>query len=329
MATVLPPRLRQGSTVAVVSPSSGQLGRYPDRAERAVANLARRGLRTVVMGNARATGDLVSASVEARVADLHQAFADPQVDAVLAAIGGRGAAQLLGSLDYALIRANPKVFCGYSDVTALHTAIRQETGLVTFYGPSLLMELGEYPDVLPETLRTFLDVVTDPGPVGQVEPFDTVVHGTSDWDMPTVRRREGAPPPRTLRPGLASGHLAGGCLPVLCELLGTPWQPRFDDAIVLLETPQAPYGVGQAMSNIVQLANAGLFEQAAGVVVGRPWSADDDDALADVLDAYLPGTFPVLAGMPFGHTSPVHTLPLGVEATLAEGRLTVTAGAVA
>jgi muramoyltetrapeptide carboxypeptidase len=280
------------------------------------------------MPHASRTGRWTSAPTADRLDDLHTAFADPEVRGIISAIGGRGAAELLPGLDLELVAANPKVFCGYSDSTVLHAAFNERANLVTFYGPSLLMELAEFPEPLAETAAGFTAAVTGSRPLGMIQPFNTIVLEGSDWDLPLGRRREPCPEPRTLRTGFGSGRLAGGCLPALCELLGTPWQPNFTDRIVLLETPQAPYSPSNAHSDLAHLVNAGLFDRAAGLVVGWPWSRDQVADLAELVARYVPGTFPVLFGLPFGHTSPMHTLPLGVEAQIEDQGLTVMGAAV-
>src|SRR5438874_8903292 len=154
---VKPPRVRPGDTVAIVSPSAPAFGRFPHRGERGTAYLESLGLRVRPMRHAAGVDGWVSAPPEARAADLHEAFADPEVAVVLCAIGGNHSNQVLPHLDFDLIRANPKIFQGYSDMTILHWAIGQETGLSTFYGPALVPELGEFPEVLPLTDRFLRD----------------------------------------------------------------------------------------------------------------------------------------------------------------------------
>lgn len=144
-----PPRVRPGQTVAIVSPSSGAVGKWPHRVARATAYLNSLGLRVRVMSNAARSDGWASAPPRARVADVHEAFADNEVAVLLASIGGNHSNQLLPFLDYELIRTHPKIFQGYSDITVLHWAIRKHAGLSTFYGPALVPELGEFPTVLP------------------------------------------------------------------------------------------------------------------------------------------------------------------------------------
>ncbi|MDB5656515.1 MAG: MccF-like protein, partial [Tardiphaga sp.] len=133
--------------IAIIAPSWGGIGLLPARAERALAALRRLGAEPVLMPHATSAGDAarpwVSTGARERAADLHAAFTDPGIDAVLCAIGGTHAAQLLPFLDMGQIAANPKPLCGYSDVTVLLQAIHRDTGLVCFYGPALLPQFGE------------------------------------------------------------------------------------------------------------------------------------------------------------------------------------------
>ncbi|OIQ74802.1 putative murein peptide carboxypeptidase [mine drainage metagenome] len=314
---VLPPTLLSGDLVAIVSPSSGLAGRHLARLSAGRRALERMGFRTKLMPHTAASSTH-AATIRDRVTDLEQAFADDEVSGVLCAIGGRGASQLLNELDYDLIRSHPKVFCGYSDATALHAAIGRETGLVTFYGPSVLMEFGDHPRPFAETESGFLRSVASGQPVGEVPALpDIVVEGT-DWDNPHERRREPAPKSRLIRDGRGRGPMVGGCLPVLTSLMGTPWQVETDHRLLILDTPQLPYSISVALENLWQLRNAGALQHLSGLVVAWPFALDQlDDLEAALLNAVPKDTdYPVLLGRPFGHTSPFMTLPLGVDAIL-------------
>jgi muramoyltetrapeptide carboxypeptidase len=304
--------------LAIVSPSSDLAGRYPRRLAQGRRALEDLGFRTAVMPHALETGRWQSAPRQARIDDLHTAFANEDVCGVFCAIGGRGAAALLGGLDYDLIAAHPKVFCGYSDATALHAAIGLRAGLVTFYGPSVLMELGDIPGPFPETANGLLYATRGTCPIGQVPAFADIVVEGADWDSPRERRRQPAPPPELLREGTGSGPLSGGCLPVITGLLGTPWEVVTSGRILLLETPQPPYTMRHALADLWHLSNAGRLDDLAGLVVGWPFALDQiDDLRAALLEAIPPAArYPILLGRPFGHTSPITTLPLGVPATL-------------
>ena len=171
--------------MAVVSPSFGAAGAWPHRTERGTAYLESLGLKVRLMPNAARNEGWASASPEARVADLHAAFADDEVAVVLASIGGNHSNQLLPLLDFGLIREHPKVFQGYSDMTVLHWAIAKHAGLGTFYGPALVSELGEFPEVLADTDRSLRAAWFGGEPIAY-EPSDTWTDEFLDWD--TQRR---------------------------------------------------------------------------------------------------------------------------------------------
>ncbi|MFJ8199170.1 LD-carboxypeptidase [Streptomyces sp. NPDC096152] len=330
-APVLPPALAPGDVVAVVSPAADAAGRYPQRLERGLQALRDVGLRPRLTKNALTTGPWTAGTAAQRTADLHEAFADDEVRGVLCAIGGSLSAQLLPELDYDLVAAHPKVFCGYSDITSLHTAIRAETGLVTFYGPSVMAEWAEYPAPLRETADHFLRVTGAAEPAGPVPRPERIVREGADWSGPgRARRAEPVPPAEVLRPGRVTGTLAGGCLPVLRRLVGTPWQPDFTDRIVLLETPQLPYSMVNATEDLLSMNLAGLFDGARAVLFGWPFREDQIGELGRAIAGTLHGhDFPVVIGFPCGHTSPMVTLPLGVRAVLDGATLSLDAAAVA
>jgi muramoyltetrapeptide carboxypeptidase LdcA involved in peptidoglycan recycling len=149
----VPPAVKAGDTVAIVSPSWGAVGVWPHRTERGIAYLRSLGLEVKLMPNAARNDSWVSASAQERADDLHAAFSDPTVSVVLCGIGGNHSNQLIPLLDFGLIAANPKVWQGYSDMTMLSWAFLAHSGLASFYGPALTLEMAEYPKVLPYTDR--------------------------------------------------------------------------------------------------------------------------------------------------------------------------------
>src|SRR6266480_7576588 len=150
---LVPGRVREGDTVAIVSPSFGAVGRFPHRTERGIAYLESLGLRVRLMQHAGETQGWASSAAASRAADIHEAFSDHQVSAIVCGIGGNHSNQLLPLLDYELIARNPKIFQGYSDITVLHWAFAKHAGLRTFYGPAFIAQLAEYPFVLTFTDR--------------------------------------------------------------------------------------------------------------------------------------------------------------------------------
>ena len=245
-------------------------------------------------------------------------FSDQRVKAILCVRGGYGTARLLPLLDYDAIRAHPKIFVGYSDITSLHSAFLKRSNLVSFHGPMLNSDLVK--DHFPSfTLQSFLRTLTRPEAPGSI---------CRGYNKKTIR---------VLRRGIASGPLLGGNISILCASLGTPYQPSFKGAILFFEDlDEVPYRFDRMLT---QLLNAGLLQQVAGIAIGINKNCGDSKAktneyrqtLEDVFrDRLLPLKVPVVLGLPFGHIPYNATLPIGVRAILDAhtGDLRVTEAAV-
>jgi muramoyltetrapeptide carboxypeptidase len=155
----IPPQIKKGDTAFVVSPSAGLIPFVQHRSERATQHLSELGLHVIYADHAKKNSGYVSASIEERAADIHQAFSDPNCSLVIASIGGNHSNQLLDVLDYDLIARNPKVFIGYSDMTVLHYAFATQARLQTYYGPCFLTQFGEFPQVQPYTKESFEKII--------------------------------------------------------------------------------------------------------------------------------------------------------------------------
>jgi len=306
--------VRPGATIGVVAPA-GPVAREDLQA--GLKRLQEWGYRTVVGEAVPDRRGYLAGSDARRAADFNRMWADPAVDAIICARGGYGTMRILNLLDWDLIRQNPKFFCGFSDITALHLALEREAGLVTFHGP-MVAAFGGAEAYNGAGLRRALQ---ETGPLGEVP-----------WPDPA---EEGAPRPLTIRPGVAEGRLIGGNLTLIVSLLGTRWEPDFSGRIVVLEdVDEAPYRVDRML---VQLLLAGKLQRAAGIVFGDSPTClkgpPDRPSLAlqEVLTELLgPLGIPVLYGFPCGHGPHRATLPLGVRARLdAEGgTLTILESAV-
>jgi muramoyltetrapeptide carboxypeptidase len=267
------------------------------------------------MAHAAGVEGWVSGSPQDRAGDLHAAFADPEVAVVLCAIGGNHANQVLPHLDFDLIRANPKVFQGYSDMTVLHWAIAEETGLSTFYGPALVAELAEFPAVLPLTERFLRAAWFEDEPL-RFEPAAEWTDEFLDWNLQLdlTRPRELRPSEGwvTIRGGVAEGPLVGGCLETICwHLKGSAYWPRLDGAVLMLESSEEQPPPAHVESYLTDLEQLGVFDAIAGLVYARPYGYDagERETLWNVLATYA--RFPALANVDCGHTDPMLTLPLG------------------
>jgi muramoyltetrapeptide carboxypeptidase LdcA involved in peptidoglycan recycling len=279
------------------------------------------GLRIRVMPHGGQATAGMRVTPQARAEDLHAAFSDPEVDVVLAAIGGDHAVELLPHLDYQLIRANPKLFQGYSDMTVLHWALLKRSGLVTFYGPALLPELGEHPTVLPHTDNWLRAAWFETAPL-RFAPATTWTDEFLDWDQQEDRTRPRALRPSegwvTIRDGVAEGWLVAGCLETICRhLKGSPAWLDLQGALLVLETSEEVPPPHQVDAYLAELADAAVFEQICGLVVARPYGYDHDQTLrlwSLVASRAEASGVPALGNVECGHADPMLTLPMGVRA---------------
>ncbi len=323
----IPPALRRGDTIAFVSPSERMNHIYPTPLNRAKSRLEHLGYHVKVILNESKPATFRDAILQ-RCEEIHSAFADPSINAILCTIGGTQANELLPHLDYELIKANPKIFCGYSDITLLHYAFFAQAGLRTFYGPVAITKLGYYPQPLPFTIDHLLYVLQDSvdKPIG---PVPRSVEWAAKWpDLSTDSRRprELAPSPgwTWLRPGKATGRIFGGNLPSVLQLAGTKYWPDHRGRILLLENPMAekledPLSLMATRMKMADLVNLGVFEQISGIVMGRPYAYDQDMRVqfAQMVKDQCYGTdFPILMDVDVGHTDPVLTIPLNALVSL-------------
>ena len=318
---LVPPRVQEGDSVAIVSPGFGAVGRWPHRAERGIAYLEGLGLRVKVMENARRSEGWASAPPEVRVADLHAAFLDDEVAVVLAGIGGNHANQLLPLLDFDLIAAHPKVFQGFSDMTVLHWAFLRHAGLGGFYGPMLCTALGEFPAIHPESDRSLRAAWFGAEPL-RYEPAAAWTDEFLDWEqkLDLTRARELHPGEGwvALRGGRAEGWLLGGCLETICwHLKGSAFWVEPDGAILFLETSEEAPSPAEVDAYLTDLEQLGVFDRAAAFVVARACGYDTEQTkqLYEVVVARTEASrIPVLANVDIGHTDPILTLPIGSRA---------------
>jgi muramoyltetrapeptide carboxypeptidase len=314
---IKPGRLNPGDTIGIISPASPPPD--PDAIDRACRTLERLGFKPRLSTHARRRRGFLAGTDRQRSADLMKMFADPRVKAILCVRGGYGSTRLLSALDFRVIRANPKIFVGYSDVTALHCALLTRANLVCFHGPMLNSDFAK--DSMPEfTLDGFLRTLTRTAPPG------SICQGYNGGTIEVLCR------------GTASGPLVGGNLSLLCALIGTPWQPSFRGKILFFEDiEEPPYRFDRMLTHVL---HSGLLQQVCGVAVGLNRNCVDPKAkdakeyrqtVEDVLRERLrPLKVPVVLGLPFGHVPDNATLPLGAQATLdaVKGDLRITEPAV-
>jgi muramoyltetrapeptide carboxypeptidase len=306
---MIPRKLSPGDEIRVIAPSLSLSAISPAVREIALKNLAALHLQITFGKNSEESDEFDSSSVASRIADLHAAFADPTVKGILTAIGGYNSNQLLRSLDYDLIKSNPKIFCGYSDITALTVAIYAKTGMLTYSGPhfsTLGMEKG-----LEYTLAYFKKCLFDSAPFA--------VSPSTEWsDDPWYRdqrHRAFIPNPGFLviNPGQAEGVLLGGNLCTLNLLQGAEYMPSLVDTILLLEddNESQPHTFDRDLQSLIHQPG---FESVKGLVIGRFQHAShmDQETLIKIIRAKPElNRIPVIAGADFGHTTPHFTFPIG------------------
>jgi len=295
-STIKPQALRPGDTVAIVAPASNLKADY---LARGVAELERLGFRVKyepgILDKARYT----AGDDERRANELMRAFADPEIKAVWAARGGYGSMRLFKLLDENLLGRSPKIFIGYSDMTALSLYFYRRFGWVTFHGPMAAKDLAggaEHYD-----RETLIKVVTGAAPLGEIKSNKTeMLHPGSG--------------------GRVSGRLVGGCLSLIAAMMGTPDELDTTDSILFLEdTAARPYAIDRMLH---QLKLAGKFLQVRGIVFGEMTDcvqhADQGYRIQDVLaECTADLGLPVMFGLPSGHSPRGNlTLPLGVTSTL-------------
>jgi muramoyltetrapeptide carboxypeptidase len=315
--SLFPPKLKPGDSVRVIAPSRSLA--IIQQAHRALAQerLESLGLNVSFGEHVKESDEFLSSSVESRVEDLHSAFSDPTVKGILTAIGGFNSNQLLKYLDYNLIRSNPKVFCGYSDITAVQNAIYCKTGLVTYSGPHFsTFAMKQRIDF---TLEHFKKCFFSE------EPFDCAP--SSFWsDDPWYLDQEN----RTFVPndglkviqtGVAQGSILGGNLCTLNLLHGTEYMPPLRDSILFLEDDELPGSFSDVEfdRNLQAILHLPGFSGVRGMVIGR-FQKRSEMTVAKIKTIIHSKrelrNVPVIYGADFGHTDPYLTFPIGGEAIL-------------
>ncbi|HYD12894.1 MAG TPA: LD-carboxypeptidase [Allosphingosinicella sp.] len=304
-----PPRLRPGDTVGLVEPAYFTADSFD--LDQIQATIRAMGLIPKPAANLLSRHGYLAGTDRERARALNGMFADREVKAIFAVRGGWGSARILPHLDWGLIRANPKLLTGFSDITALHLALAARTDCPTIHGPNASSAWGQL------SWDSFRRLAFE----GE----------TPTWSNPAAAGDRLAPrnPIRTFRPGRASGPLLGGNLTVLSALVGTPFLPSFEGAILFLEdTDEAQYRIDRMLT---QLALSGILGRVAGVVFGqctdciaRNSSSIGGFTLSEVLAHHLtPLGVPAFQGSLFGHIENQFSIPVGIRAEIdaAEGTI--------
>ena len=288
---IKPPALRTNALVGIAAPASPVKQAF---VEAGVAALEALGYRTRLGPNLYERGKYTAGTPRDRFDDLVELWRDPEVDAIFCARGGYGSMELLRALDAESFARDPKIFLGSSDVTALLAFFGARAGLVTFHGPMVAQQMARGAFDAAQLLRT----------LQSNEATGSLTAPGTEW----------------LHPGATEGTLWGGCLSLIAALVGTPYLPSFDDAVLFLEdTHVKPFQLDRLLT---QLTLSGRLESVRAIVFGQMPDCDQHPAQGYTVEEMLrewttPLAIPVLFGFPSGHTTTDGlTLPLGVRVRL-------------
>lgn len=291
--TMKPERLKKGDTVAVIAPASP-----PNKVnlKRGLEFLKELGLNFKLGRSLYSEYGYLAGNDEERLADLHEMFLDDEIKGIICAGGGYGTARITSAIDYEIIKKNPKIFWGYSDITFLHTAIRQQTGLVTFHGPMLASDIGreESSQISKDTFQQ-LFAPTDLNYSTGISEIEELV------------------------PGSAEGSLVGGNLSLLSSTMGTPYEIDTEGKILLIEDINEEPRAVDRMLNLLYMA--GKLQESAGIIIGDFNNCVPERELSLTLEEVilhyikLAGR-PALKGFKMGHCTPHIGVPLGAAASM-------------
>ena len=313
------PALKPGDTVGLITPSSSLFEAHQTIIE-ATEKMNNLGFKVKFGQNIYKKWGYLAGSDEERANDVNEMFDDDDVRAIIAIRGGYGSGRILKYLDYELIKQNPKILLGYSDITSLLLGIHKMTGLITFHGPVAISTFTDF------TKKYFYKVLTESRAVGEIE------------DAPFSENLQTSNRVWTVIPGSSRGRISGGNLTLIVATLGTPYEIETDGRILFIEeVGEEPYDLDRYLT---QLEYAGKFEKCQGVVFDRMakvkpsnYGASFNSTLSKeevIIDRFKNYKFPVCLGLSLGHVADKPTIPVGAMAKLDAdtGRISILENAV-
>lgn len=291
--TIKPQRLNIGDTVGVIAPASP-----PDqeKLKQGIQFLEKFGLKVKLGKNLKKKVGYLAGTDRERLEDFHEMFRDKDVKAVFCARGGYGTSRFASMIDYELIKKNPKIFWGYSDITFLHTAIYQETGLITFHGPMIATDLGE--EIVDPISKQYFGHLFDAEEIIYTEKISSL---------------------EVLVEGVACGSIVGGNLSIIASTLGTPYEINTNGNLLFIEEINEEPRLVDRMLN--QLYLGGKFNKLAGIVIGDFHqcisNTENSFTLDEILNHYMNlANKPAVKGFKIGHCTPHVAIPLGSHAVI-------------
>lgn len=292
---IKPKTLKFGDTIGIIAPSSPTM---EENIQRAYDTIVEMGFKVKMGKSPYEKYGYLSGTDEIRAQDINEMFKDTEVDGIICMRGGYGTPRILELIDYDIIRKNPKVFVGYSDITALHIAFNQIAGLVTYHGPMVSSDmLDGFSDFSKESL---FKAIMSSEPIGIISnpPEEEII---------------------TINGGIAEGSLIGGNLSLITDTMGTPYEIDVKGKILFIEEiGEEPYNIDRMLN---QLRLAGKLHEAQGIILGdfKDCNPKDDESLSleQVINDHIkPIEKPTIYNLQSGHCAPIITLPFGVNVRL-------------
>jgi muramoyltetrapeptide carboxypeptidase len=288
-------KLRSKDLIGIISPASSPMD--PLKLETGIRYIEKLGYRVELGKNVGKTNGYLAGTDQERADDLNYMFKNKNVRAIFCTRGGYGASRILDKINYKLIRNNPKIFVGYSEITSLQMALLQKAGLITFAGPMITSDFGN--DISSYTEECFWKIITSNKKIGRLKYPD-------NGKLPAITK------------GSAVGRIIGGNLAVFSALIGTNYFPDLKDRILLLEdVDELPYKVDRLLNQLRMLK---VFKVLKGVILGRFVDCYEHDpskktlTLGEVMEDYLKElNIPVLYTFPHGHIKDKITVPFGIR----------------
>ena len=296
---IFPKRLEKGDVIGLITPGGPIV---KEQLDKAIGKLEKLGFKTYYKDSVLSQYGYFAGPDQERADELMHMFTNKEVDGILCVRGGYGSIRILDLLDYEQIKKNPKVFIGYSDITALITSINERTGLVAFHGPLGISSFNEF------TLESFEGVLMKPKKRYKYQyQRDENTDDNPEFDLYTINS------------GKAEGELIGGNISVLDSMIGSKFNPDFENKIVYLEEiEEKTYRVDKMLFHLLYATN---LKKAAGIVLGVFGDCNINDeprlTLKEALDDLLkPLDMPIFYGYSFGHIGYIITIPTGVNARM-------------
>jgi muramoyltetrapeptide carboxypeptidase len=326
MELVKPNRLKTGDTIRIVAPASNMASLAKPVLERGVKNLENIGFEVEVHPHVFRSYKGTGGKPEERAESLMDAFTDDSVDGIMCCWGGFNSNDIIDYLDYETIRKNAKAFVGYSDITILNTVLYKEAGLVNFQGPALITFTHDF--LMPWEINEFKSIIMEGNAGHEIRAAPKYVDDPLYWQHPEIPVEVNENPGWTIaNKGTAQGKLIGGHLGTLLCLAGTKYWPDMRNHLLFFEIDEEEPSPTNVIRQLRQLEQLGVFDEISGLLVGRAPETvglKGELSMESLLEDVVGRDIPVVTQMDIGHTTPIATIPIGVNAEISAEKNTLT-----